>query len=109
MNGLWLAMNCATGKLSVVAVGNGSNPGTPVGEIFATVLHLSSLTERLLWRSQSEKSKVSNQPLRVSSSQHAKLAHIPPSAVISPQATGFLGCVPFWRITHRAIWPTRHL
>jgi hypothetical protein len=40
----------------------GSNPGTPGGEIFATLLHLSGSIERLVWGSQIEKSKVSNQP-----------------------------------------------
>jgi hypothetical protein len=44
---------------------NGSNPSAPGGEIFATWLHLSGSIERLVWSSQFEKSKVSNQPLRV--------------------------------------------
>jgi hypothetical protein len=38
----------------------GSNPGTLGGEIFATLLHHSGSTERLVWSGQIEKPKVSN-------------------------------------------------
>jgi hypothetical protein len=40
-----------------------SSPGAPSGEIFATLLHLSGSTERLVWRIQIKKSKGSNQPM----------------------------------------------